>query len=84
MSAAALVLRRPALWASVAAVLLVIYPAWDALANVVDAQRNGGLGRNLSHLVNVVVSALATIAVIVALGQGMAAVIAQTPLRESR
>lgn len=60
---------------AIAAVLLVIYPAWDALANVVDAQRNGGFGRNLSHLVNVVVSALTTIAVVLALGQGMAAVI---------
>lgn len=60
---------------AIAAVLLVIYPAWDALANAVDAQRNGGLGRNLSHLVNVVVSAITTIAVVVALGQGMAAVI---------
>lgn len=59
----------------IAAVLLVIYPAWDALANVVDAQRNGGLGRNLSHLVNVAVSAITSIAVIVALGQGMAAVV---------
>lgn len=59
----------------IAAVLLVIYPAWDALANVVDAQRNGGLGRNPSHLVNVVVSAITAIAVVVALGQGMVAVI---------
>lgn len=60
---------------AIAAALLVTYPAWDALANLVDAQRNGGLGRNLSHLVNVVVSAITTIAVVVALGQGMAAVI---------
>ena len=60
---------------AIAAVLLVIYPAWDALANVVDAQRNGGLGRNVSHLVNVIVSVITTIAVVVALGHGMTAVI---------
>lgn len=59
----------------VAAILLVIYPAWDAAANFVDAQRNGGLGHNLSHLVNVIVSALTTLAVLVALGRGIAAVI---------
>jgi uncharacterized membrane protein HdeD (DUF308 family) len=59
----------------IAAVLLVIYPAWDAVANYLDAQRNGGLERNLSHLMNVIVSALTTIAVLVALGQGMAAVV---------
>ncbi|OEO33102.1 hypothetical protein VW23_008255 [Devosia insulae DS-56] len=58
-----------------AAALLVLYPAWDAAANFVDAQRNGGLSRNLSHLVNVVVSAITTIAVIVALSHGMAAVV---------
>jgi uncharacterized membrane protein HdeD (DUF308 family) len=60
---------------AIAAVLLVIYPPWDALANLVDAQRNGGLARNPSHLINVAVSAITTVAVIVALGQGMAAVI---------
>lgn len=60
---------------TLAAVLLVLYPAWDALANGIDAQRNGGLTRNLSQLVNIVVSAITAIAVAVALGQGMAAVI---------
>src|SRR5690606_22523106 len=59
----------------IAAVLLVIYPAWDALANGVDAQRSGGLARNMSHLINVVVSVLTAIAVGVALGQGMVAVV---------
>ncbi|KQU97332.1 DUF308 domain-containing protein [Devosia sp. Root105] len=60
---------------AIAAVLLVIYPAWDAAANFVDAQRNGGLSHNPLHLLNVIVSVITTIAVIVALGQGMAAVI---------
>lgn len=59
----------------IAAVLLVLYPAWDAAANLIDAQRSGGLSRNLSHLLNVIVSAITTVAVVLALGQGMAAVI---------
>ncbi len=32
----------------IAAILLVAYPAWDALANVVDASRSGG-GRRRVH-----------------------------------
>ena len=59
-----------------AAVLLVAYPAWDAVANFVDAQRSGGLGSNGSQAFNVAVSAVTTIAVAVALGQGMHAVLA--------
>lgn len=38
------------------AVLLVAYPAWDALANVVDGRRSGGLAANRTQLLNVVVS----------------------------
>jgi hypothetical protein len=30
----------------IAGALLLIYPAWDALANVIDARQNGGLRRN--------------------------------------
>ncbi|RUZ44951.1 DUF308 domain-containing protein, partial [Mesorhizobium sp. M7A.F.Ca.CA.004.05.2.1] len=37
------------------AFLLVIYPAWDALANLVDARVNGGLKANSSQALNVVV-----------------------------
>jgi hypothetical protein len=39
-----------------AAVLLVVYPVWDALANLVDGTRSGGLARNRSQAINVVVS----------------------------
>jgi len=60
----------------VAAALLVAYPAWDALANLVDAQRSGGLKANGSQAFNVAVSAITAIAVAVALGQGMHAVLA--------
>lgn len=47
----------------VAAALLVAYPVWDALANYVDASKSGGLGRNKTQAVNVVVS-LATAAAV--------------------
>ncbi|TPJ35007.1 DUF308 domain-containing protein [Mesorhizobium sp. B2-8-3] len=59
-----------------AAVMLVAYPLWDALANYVDAQRSGGLGRNKSQLLNFAVSILTAIAVALALGRSMNAVLA--------
>ncbi|USU05604.1 DUF308 domain-containing protein [Sphingomonadaceae bacterium OTU29LAMAA1] len=58
-----------------AAVMLVAYPAWDAIANYVDASRSGGIGRNKSQLLNFIVSIVTTIAVVVALGQSNAAVL---------
>ncbi len=51
----------------VGAILLVLYPAWDALANAIDAGRTGGLGANRSQAVNFVVSVLTAVAVVVAL-----------------
>jgi uncharacterized membrane protein HdeD (DUF308 family) len=60
---------------ALAAVLLVIYPAWDAAANYVDASRNGGLARNRSQAINVAVSVLTTIAVVISLQTGMNAVL---------
>ena len=59
-----------------AAAMLVAYPLWDALANYVDAQRSGGLGRNRSQLLNFVVSIVTAIAVAIALGHSMNAVLA--------
>lgn len=46
--------------------LLVAYPAWDGLANWIDARRAGGLRRNASQTLNVVVSIITTVAVVVA------------------
>lgn len=60
---------------ALAAILLVIYPLWDAAANYVDAARNGGLGRNRSQALNVVVSLATTVAVIVALQVGLSTVL---------
>jgi hypothetical protein len=49
------------------AVLLVIYPAWDALANLADGTRSGGLGRNRAQATNVVASLAVATAVAIAL-----------------
>ncbi|ORB31067.1 hypothetical protein [Mycolicibacterium parafortuitum] len=62
--------------AMVAATLLLVYPAWDAVANAVDARQNGGLRRNPTQLFNAVVSTLTTAAVGWALTAGMHAVLA--------
>jgi uncharacterized membrane protein HdeD (DUF308 family) len=51
----------------VAAALLVVYPAWDALANLVDAARSGGLSRNRPQALNFVVSLVVAAAVAFAL-----------------
>jgi uncharacterized membrane protein HdeD (DUF308 family) len=59
-----------------AAFLLVIYPAWDALANLIDARVNGGLKTNPSQALNVAVSLVMTIAVIAALSHSAYAVLA--------
>jgi hypothetical protein len=50
---------------TIAAALLLIYPAWDAVANYLDASRSGGLARNPTQAVNLAVSLLAAIAVLV-------------------
>jgi len=59
-----------------ASAMLVAYPAWDAFANYLDANRSGGLARNRTQMLNLAVSALATVGVAVALGRGMNAVLA--------
>jgi len=51
-----------------AAALLVAYPAWDALANLLDASRNGGLVRNRTQALNVAVSGITAIAVAAVIG----------------
>jgi uncharacterized membrane protein HdeD (DUF308 family) len=59
----------------IAALLLLVYPAWDAAANFVDAQRNGGLKRNRTQMLNLVVSGVTAAAVAIALGMSMNAVL---------
>jgi len=48
----------------VGAALLVAYPAWDALANALDARSSGGLRANPSQATNVVISLIATAAMV--------------------
>jgi len=50
-----------------AAILLVAYPVWDALANLADARRSGGFAGNQAQALNVVVS----LAVAAAIGFGL-------------
>lgn len=60
---------------AIAAALLIIYPAWDALANYVDAARSGGLGQNRTQAINVFVSVATAAAVVVSLQSGMSEVL---------
>lgn len=60
----------------ITSILLIIYPAWDALANFVDAQTNGGLAANRSQTLNVVASSVITAVVIVAVMRDTYAVLA--------
>ncbi|WP_448537474.1 DUF308 domain-containing protein [Sphingobium yanoikuyae] len=58
-----------------AAVMLVAYPAWDALANYIDSSRSGGLAKNKSQMLNFFVSVLTAVAVAATLPHGMHAVL---------
>lgn len=59
----------------IAGMLLLIYPAWDAVANAVDARQNGGLRRNPTQTFNIVVSSVTTVAVAFGLAASMNAVL---------
>ncbi|WP_424630515.1 DUF308 domain-containing protein [Bradyrhizobium sp. SYSU BS000235] len=72
--AAAAVLGRSS--ATAEALLLISYPAWDALANWLDAQGSGGLKTNPTQTLNVAVSLAASVAVAIALQSSMNAVLA--------
>lgn len=57
------------------AVLLVLYPAWDAIANYLDASRSGGLSVTPPQKFNFIVSLLVAAAIIWALSISMNATI---------
>lgn len=59
----------------IAGALLLFYPAWDALANVVDARQHGGLRDNPTQAFNMAVSGLTTVAVGIALTVSLNAVL---------
>jgi len=61
---------RLAVPALAAYVLLLLYPAWDALANVLDARRSGGLSANPGQRLNAMISIATTAALAIALGVG--------------
>ncbi|QDP25676.1 DUF308 domain-containing protein [Bradyrhizobium cosmicum] len=62
--------------ALIAGALLVLYPAWDAAANFVDALRSGGFGQNRTQALNVLASLATTVAVLIALQMSMNLVLA--------
>ncbi len=47
--------------------LLIVYPAWDALANLLDARMTGGAKANPTQVLNAWMSGLVTVAVVVSL-----------------
>ncbi len=55
-------------------ILLVAYPVWDAVANFIDARKNGGLRANLSQELNFLISMITGICVAVAIDVSMSAV----------
>lgn len=57
------------------AILLVLYPLWDAAANYLDATRSGGLGQNRTQALNLAISLVTAVAVLVALQMGLNAVL---------
>jgi len=48
---------------ALAAALLIVYPAWDAFANLLDVRMTGGAKANATQLINIWISALVTLAV---------------------
>ncbi|WP_082519759.1 DUF308 domain-containing protein [Variovorax sp. Root411] len=51
--------------------LLIVYPAWDALANLLDARMAGGAKVNPTQVLNAWMSGLVTVAVMVSLVLGL-------------
>ena len=64
------VLSRLQVPAAVTGALLVLYPTWDAAANLLDARRSGGLQANPGQRLNVVVSLATALTLAVALAVG--------------
>ncbi|KQO58010.1 hypothetical protein ASF24_15300 [Methylobacterium sp. Leaf86] len=60
----------------VAAALLIAYPAWDAVANFGDARHHGGLKVNPTQTLNAAFSSVTAVAVALALGWSLNAVLA--------
>ncbi|WP_426391553.1 DUF308 domain-containing protein [Variovorax sp. R-27] len=52
---------------ALASSLLIVYPAWDALANLLDTRMTGGAKANPTQVLNAWMSGLVTVAVVVSL-----------------
>jgi uncharacterized membrane protein HdeD (DUF308 family) len=61
------VLSRMGAPAAVAYTLLVLYPLWDALANIIDVRHSGGLRANPGQQFNAAVSMATAVALVIAL-----------------
>ena len=57
-------------------IFLAAYPAWDAVANLYDAKRNGGFRSNATQMFNAAVSIIVAVAVIISLEVDIHAVLA--------
>lgn len=55
---------------AITGVLLVLYPAWDAVANILDARRSGGLHANPGQRLNAMISLATAVTLAVALAIG--------------
>jgi hypothetical protein len=60
----------------VASGLLIVYPAWDALANLLDARMTGGAKANPTQVLNAWMSALVTVAVAASLALKLQVILA--------
>src|SRR5690242_6510042 len=56
--------------------MLIAYPLWDALANLIDVRSNGGFRKNRTQAINSAVSILAAIGVAAGAANGMNAMLA--------
>lgn len=50
-----------------ATILIIIYPAWDALANYFDANKSGISGKHRLQVINIIVSFITTLTIIFSL-----------------
>ncbi len=61
--------------APVATALLLLYPAWDVAATFFDLRANRGTASSLPQYSNIIIGVLTTVAVSIALGHGIPAVL---------
>ncbi|GAB3793748.1 DUF308 domain-containing protein [Spirosoma humi] len=56
---------------TIATILFIIYPAWDALATIFDIRANPPAANKTPQYVNIAISMITTVAVIIALQRGI-------------